>query len=167
MKKYLSIVLAVMMVLSSVAYAAPVAVGTVGTANEAEVDVSDVFEADFTEAVVTAATTQKVENTLVYNFTFDNLAEDDLPTSGASAATYAASTNLPEGFPALTLSFHTGAKWSIVADNGSATDKALYAVPTSESWTRWYLKTTDKSSYPEGTYTICVTNRMSTDISRS
>lgn len=163
MKKYLSIVLAVMMVLSSVAYAAPVAVGTVGTANEAEVDVSDVFEADFTEAIVTATTTQKAENILVYNFTFDNLAEGALNRSGASAATYAAETNLPAGFPALKLSFHSSADWSIVADNGSATDKVLYAKPTEKAYTRWYLKTADGSAYPEGTYTLSVTNRMSTD----
>ena len=162
MKKYLSLILAVMMVLSCVSYAAPVAVGTVQSANEADVEVSELFEADLAEETETAVTTEKAVNQIVYNFTFDNLAEGDLPKSGDLASKYAATTNLPEGFPALRLSFHGSADWSIKYDNGSTTDKVLYAEPTKAAYTRWYLRTGDGSAYPEGIYTISVTNRMTT-----
>ncbi len=44
MKKYLSLVLAFLMVLSSVAFAAPVAVGTVETTQEVAADAAEVAE---------------------------------------------------------------------------------------------------------------------------
>lgn len=159
MKRFLGIVLACMMVLSVISYAAPVPVGTVESVKETEIDVTDVFEAEVAED--TAVTTDLSSVKLIAKFSFDNLDEQTLNYTGGDASTFASEYNLPAGFPALKLSFHAAATWSIAYDGDSTTDKCLVATPTSEAWTRWYLKTSDGSAYPDGTYMIKENARMS------
>jgi len=153
------------MVLSNVAFAAPVAVGTVETAKETTVDVTEVFKAEVAEE--TTVTTDLSNIKLIAKFSFDNLDEQILTNTGGDASTYASEYNLPEGFPALKLSFHNSATWSVAFDNGSTTDKCLVATPTSAAWTRWYLSTKDGSAYPDGTYMIKENARMKSGESSS
>jgi len=88
MKKFLSILLAVMMVLSTVSFAAPSAVGTMDYATEAPV-VPEVEDADLA-AIITDNTDH---GELVFELNFDNLANGTTVANGAKLNTLGATLN--------------------------------------------------------------------------
>jgi len=154
MKKLLSIVLAVLMLFSTVSYAAPSMAGTVSTASEETAKAPVVESEDVPEAATLAEESEY--GTLVYDVDFDSAS---VTTMGQTMDKYSSVTTLPEGFPALTnTKFNTAFTEATIA-NGVLTGKS----PSSSGYPNFLETALSSGQYPDGKYTLQADVKQITD----
>lgn len=153
MKRLLSMILAMLMVLSTVSFAAPAMVGSVAEVTEDVTVVDAPAQAEVVEEAELAAESQY--GTLVYDVDFDSAS---VTTMGQTMDKYS-SVTVPEGFPALTnTKFNTAFTNSTIA-NGVLTGKS----PSTSGYPNFLETALTSGNYPDGKYTLMADVKQITD----
>lgn len=150
MKKITSFFLALIMILSTVSFAAPSLVGTVGTAEEAE-------STNQASEEVSAEVLADDYSTLVLDLHFDNASESTTISKDFNSTLTVdnyGTVNFPSNFPANNKTRLTSSFTQSSFSNG-----ALNVIENNakDSWPRVIIQTNDTKPFPKGKYSIVVT----------
>ncbi len=145
MKRNFSLILALVMLLSTLSYAAPTMVGTVETTQEVAVDAAEVFKAEAAEETTDAVAADEAQGLLIYSIDFDALNDGNLGDQTI------APTNMSETFPSATLNVQSG-NGVVEAKTTNSADKVVKVAYTGSNYSRWVLST--GVELPDGNYRI-------------